>query len=140
MNTAGLRGYAPDFVRTLEGWMYVDMHSDGNTTLGALCARFGMKQPGSVFAGKSYDLGRLVAEGIARASDLTRSGLHHGLEQIKWLPAAEGEEGTLLGFGTFDRAALHGRYLVLRQWRGGTTVEAWNPPQRRSPFDAHWGR
>ena len=42
-----------------------------------------------------------------------------GLEQVKWLPAAEGEEGTTPGFGIQDRGALHGRYLVVRQWRGG---------------------
>jgi hypothetical protein len=46
------------------------------------------------------------------------------LEQVKWLPAAEGEEGTLLGFGVQDRGALHGRFLVVRQWSGGKSVEA----------------
>jgi len=42
---------------------------------------------------------------------------------VKWLPAAEGHEGTLLGFGVHDRGALHGRYLVLRQWLDGESVE-----------------
>ena len=42
---------------------------------------------------------------------------------MKWLPAAEGHEGTLLGFGKYDRGALHGRYLVLRQWLDGKSVE-----------------
>ena len=42
---------------------------------------------------------------------------------MKWLPAAEGYEGTLLGFGVHDRGALHGRYLVLRQWLDGESVE-----------------
>jgi hypothetical protein len=46
-----------------------------------------------------------------------------GLERVKWLNAAEGHEGALLGFGTYDRGALHGRYLVLRQWRDGHSVE-----------------
>ena len=58
-----------------------------------------------------------------RSENFTREGVKTGLQQIKWLPAAEGEEGTLLGFGIQDRGALHGRYLVLRQWQGGTTVE-----------------
>lgn len=39
MNTAGLRGYAPDFARVIDRWVYVDMYSDGNTTLAALRQR-----------------------------------------------------------------------------------------------------
>jgi branched-chain amino acid transport system substrate-binding protein len=39
------------------------------------------------------------------------------------LPAAEGHEGTLLGFGKYDRGALHGRYLVLRRWQNGASLE-----------------
>jgi len=46
-----------------------------------------------------------------------------GLELVKLVPAAEGWAGTTLGFGHWDRGALHGEYLVLRQWRGGTSVE-----------------
>lgn len=42
---------------------------------------------------------------------------------MKWLPAAEGMEGTVLGFGNWDRAALHGRYLVIRRWIDGRSVE-----------------
>lgn len=52
-----------------------------------------------------------------------REGVRRGLEQIKWLPAAEGMEGTLLGFGIQDRGAPPGRYLVLRQWLGGKSVK-----------------
>jgi hypothetical protein len=70
-----------------------------------------------------YDLGRLAAEGIARAYELTRDGVREGLERVKWLPAAEGYDGTLLGFGTWDRGALHGQFLVVREWRGGASVE-----------------
>jgi hypothetical protein len=28
-----------------------------------------------------------------------------------------------MGFGNFDHAALKGRYLVLREWRDGKTVQ-----------------
>ena len=123
MNTAGLRGYHGDFARDVDGWTYIDMFSDSNRTLRAL--REEMKLPlwQSVWAAKGHDLGRLVAEGLARASDFTRDGVKQGLEQVKWLPAAEGHEGTLLGFGICDQGALHGRYLVLRQWQNGETVE-----------------
>jgi ABC-type branched-subunit amino acid transport system substrate-binding protein len=123
MNTAGIRGYQPEFARTVDGWIYVDMHSDDNRTLAALRARQDAPAGSALFAAKGYDLGRLVAEGLARASERTRDGVREGLEQIKWLPAAEGFEGTLLSFGIQDRGALHGRYLVLRQWRDGETVQ-----------------
>ncbi|MET1754885.1 ABC transporter substrate-binding protein [Novosphingobium sp. RD2P27] len=122
MNTAGLRGYSGDFARICDGWTYIDMHSDTNATIKALCAAKNIPPEGALAAAKGHDLGRLVAEGIARATDHTREGLRAGLEHVKWLPAALGEEGTLLGFGVHDRGALHGRYLVLRQWLDGRSV------------------
>jgi len=123
MNTAGLRGYHGDFAQVCDGWTYVDMYSDANRTLQALKGRLGIDAAGSLSAAKGHDLGRLVAEGIARAPDLSREGLRVGLEQVKWLPAAEGADGTVLGFGIHDRGALHGRYLVLRRWDDGRSVE-----------------
>ena len=123
MNTAGLRGYHGDFAAAIDGWIYVDMHSDGNRTLSALMAEMGIAKEQAVWAAVRHDFGRLVAEGLARATEWTREGVRTGLEQVKWLPAAEGMEGTTLGFGIQDRGALHGRYLVLRQWLNGRTVE-----------------
>jgi branched-chain amino acid transport system substrate-binding protein len=123
MNTAGLRGYAPEYGRVLDGWVYVDMHADDNTTLDVLLQRLELPRAKATAAAKGYDLGRLAAEGIARAPELTRDGLKDGLERVKWLSAAEGHEGTLLGFGTHDRGALHGRYLVLRRWVDGNSVQ-----------------
>jgi ABC-type branched-subunit amino acid transport system substrate-binding protein len=123
MNTAGLRGYDPKFSAACDGWRYIDMHSDGNLTLAALRAAEGISADKAVWAAKGHDFGRLVAEALARARDWTREGVRKGLEQVKWLPAAEGTEGTTLGFGIQDRGALHGRYLVVRQWLGGRSVE-----------------
>jgi ABC-type branched-subunit amino acid transport system substrate-binding protein len=123
MNTAGLRGYDPAFAGAIDGWIYIDMHSDENRELSALCERMDIPRERAVWAAKGYDLGRLVAEGLARSAEFSREGVKTGLEQVKWLRAAEGEEGTLLGFGIRDRGALHGRYLVLRQWISGNTVE-----------------
>jgi branched-chain amino acid transport system substrate-binding protein len=123
MNTAGLRGYRGDFARACDGWFYIDMHSDTNATLQAQMARLGAPPQQALAVAKGHDIGRLVAEGLAHAADLTREGVRIGLEQVKWLPAAEGHEGTLLGFGVQDRGALHGRYLVVRQWLGGETRE-----------------
>ena len=66
-----------------------------------------------------HDLGRLVAEAIVCADHLTPAGLRDGLEHVKLLPAAIGAPGTTMGFGRWDRAALKGEFLVLRQWRDG---------------------
>jgi ABC-type branched-subunit amino acid transport system substrate-binding protein len=123
MNTAGLRGHMPDFGPLIEGWTYLDMYSDRNVTLLELRARADAPPAVGPFGAIGWDLGRLVAEGLARAPERTREGVRRGLEQVKWLPAAEGEEGTLLSFGHHDRGALHGRYLVLRRWEGGKSVE-----------------
>ena len=71
----------------------------------------------------AYDMGRLLGEAIARADHLTRSGLRHGLESVKRLPAASGHPGTTMGFGPWDHAALKGPFLVLREWRDGHTVQ-----------------
>lgn len=123
MNTAGLRGYVESYARQIDGWIYIDMYSNANRTLQALLERYGIAPQGAYGAAKAHDLARLAIEGIARAQEYTRAGIRTGLEQIKWLPAAEGEDGTLLGFGIQDRGALHGRYLVPRQWLDGRTVE-----------------
>ena len=96
---------------------------DLEETLASLRERLGIAPANSLGAAKGYDLGRLVAEGLARAPERTREGVKEGLELVKWLPAAEGHEGTLLGFGKHDRGALHGRYLVMRQWLDGNSVE-----------------
>ena len=121
MNTAGMRGAQPEFGRDIDGWHYIDMHADENRTLVDLRKRLGLDASSGAGPAFGYDVGQLLAEGLARAPELTRDGIVEGLENVKWLPAAEGHEGTLLGFGHFDRGALHGRYLVLRQWRDGVS-------------------
>ncbi|MBW8783203.1 MAG: ABC transporter substrate-binding protein [Novosphingobium sp.] len=123
MNSAGLRGYRGDFARVIDGWDYVDMIADDNRTLAALLQAADLPQRGRLAAAKGHDLGRLVAEALARSSEPTRAGVRQGLERIKWLPAAEGAEGTLLGFGIQDRGALHGRYLIVRRWQNGESIE-----------------
>jgi branched-chain amino acid transport system substrate-binding protein len=123
MNTAGLRGYDPEFARAIDGWVYVDMIADDNEVLARVREQLGEECPPGLFAAVGYDLGLLVAEGLARAPELTREGVREGLELVKLLPSAEGRAGTTLTFGHWDRGALHGQYLVLRQWRDTLTTE-----------------
>lgn len=123
-NSALMFGYAyPEFAELWEGWLYVDGVADDNRLLRRLRETLGgeaLPGPGTASA---YDLGRLVAEAVGRSVHLTRAGLRDGLERIKLLPAALGREGTYMGFGRWERSALKGEFLVLRQWRGGKSVE-----------------
>ncbi len=68
-------------------------------------------------------MGRLLGEGIAASEHLTRAGIADGLRRVKQLPASSGYEGTLMGFGVWDHAALKGHYLVLREWKDGRSVQ-----------------
>jgi hypothetical protein len=65
----------------------------------------------------------LLGEGIAQSDHLTRAGIADGLRRAKQLPATSGYEGTLMGFGTMEHAALKGHYLVFREWRDGKSVQ-----------------
>ncbi len=124
MNTAGLRGWDPEFAAAIDGFWYLDMASELNEELRRLSERHHLSFREAASASRGWDLARLVAEGLARAPERTREGVRNGLELIKWLSAAEGYEGTQLGFGHRDRGALHGRYLVVRRWVDGESVEA----------------
>ena len=109
--------------RDIDGWVYPDMYSDDNVLLSELRASLTEDRRRVNALAFGYDMGQLVAEGIARAPELSREGIKDGLEHIKVMRAAEGHEGTTLGFGRWERGALKGRYLVLRQWRDTKTVE-----------------
>jgi branched-chain amino acid transport system substrate-binding protein len=104
------------------GWTYVDTLSDTNTSLARLRERDRRTGAGPVGVA-AYDIGRLLGAGLANTMHLTREGLREGLEKVKRIPACSGREGTTMGFGNYDHAALKGPYLVLRQWRDGKSVE-----------------
>ena len=56
-----------------------------------------------------YDMGRLVALGLAHAPAPTRQGMHDGLERVKQVPSALGEPGTVMGFGKLEALRARGR-------------------------------
>ena len=123
-NSALMYGHAStDWRREWDGWHYVDAYSDGNPVLRDVVARLGDDAGAPVTVGAAYDMGRLVAEGIGAAPSPTRSAVKTNLERVKLVPAALGAAGTTMGFGCWKRAALEGRFLVLRTWRDGVSVE-----------------
>ena len=122
-NSALMFGYAQrDWRAGWEGWVYVDTVSDDNAMRADLRERNKATASGPVGVA-AYDIGRLLGEAIARGDHLTRDGIRDGLERVKRLPASSGHEGTMMGFGVWDRGALKGPYLVLRQWHDGQTVQ-----------------
>jgi ABC-type branched-subunit amino acid transport system substrate-binding protein len=122
-NSALMFGYArKDWRAGFDGWAYVDTVSDGNVRRQALKEKSPKSAAGPVGVA-AYDIGRLVGEGLSRAVHLTGDGVKEALEEVKRLPAATGYEGTTMGFGNYDHAALKGGFLVLRQWKDGKTVE-----------------
>ena len=122
-NSSLMFGYArPDWRDGWAGWEYLDGVADDNQMRAHLQEK-SKRAAGGPIGCAAYDMGRLVGEAIARAGHLTRAGLKEGLERVKQLPATSGVDGTTMGFGNFDHAALKGRYLVLREWRDGKTVQ-----------------
>jgi hypothetical protein len=117
-NSALIYGHHdPQGARDWEGWTYPDVFSETNDVYAALGdASYGV--------GAQYDMGRLIGEALARARITNGAGVMDGLEQVKAIPAASGESGTLMGFGRCERGALKGRYLVLREWRDGRSTPA----------------
>jgi ABC-type branched-subunit amino acid transport system substrate-binding protein len=122
-NSALIFGYVrADWRAAWANWEYVDTIADDNVhrrALGELDASAAAGPMGTA----AYDIGRLVGHAAGRAERIDRPGLREGLERVKQLPAASGYEGTLMGFGVWDRGALKGPFLVLRAWRDGRTVQ-----------------
>jgi branched-chain amino acid transport system substrate-binding protein len=122
-NSALMFGYAkPDWRDAWAGWEYLDGIADDNAVRRALREKSPRTAAGPIGCA-AYDIGRLVGEAITRADATDRAGLKEGLERVKQVPAASGVDGTTMGFGAWDRAALKGRYLVLREWRDRKSVQ-----------------
>jgi ABC-type branched-subunit amino acid transport system substrate-binding protein len=122
-NSALMFGYArPEWRDGYAGWEYVDTIADDNVMRAQLRERDRRVAAGPVPCA-GYDIGRLLAEALTRCEHLTRAGVADALQRVKQLPATSGHEGTLMGFGTWDRGALKGNFLVLRAWRDGRSVQ-----------------
>jgi branched-chain amino acid transport system substrate-binding protein len=131
-NSALIYGYSspPEWRERWRNWVYMDTVADDNPVYCDLLRRAPGMSPGPILAG-GYDMGRLLAEALARAPIRTREGVRIGMERIKRVPSATGMPGTTMGFGVWDREALKGDFLVPRQWEGQTSVQ-WRPPSAKS--------
>jgi branched-chain amino acid transport system substrate-binding protein len=122
-NSALMFGYVrPDWRDAWANWEYIDTIADDNAQRRTLASLDAAAAAGPIGTA-AYDLGRLIGHAAGRAERIDRSGLREGLERVKQLPAASGYQGTLMGFGVWDRGALKGPFLVLRAWRDGKTVQ-----------------
>ena len=122
-NSALMFGYArPDWRDGYAGWEYIDTIADDNTMRTKLRER-SPRAAGGPIGCCAYDIGRLLGEAVAASEHLTRAGIADGLQRVKQLPATSGYEGTQMGFGVWDHAALKGQYLVLRAWQNGHSVQ-----------------
>ena len=122
-NSALIFGYIkPEWHDAWATWEYIDTVADDNEmrrSLGLTAPRVAASPIGCC----AFDIGRLVGHAVQRADRIDPAGLREGLERVKQLPATSGYDGTLIGFGVQDHAALKGQFLVLRAWRGGRTVQ-----------------
>ncbi|HEX5616357.1 MAG TPA: ABC transporter substrate-binding protein [Acidimicrobiia bacterium] len=126
-NSALMFGYARrDWRLGFAGWEYIDTVADDNSVRDAFARRLPRAASGPIGCA-AYDIGRLLGEALVRAPDGERRAVHDALEAVKGLPAASGHDGTVVGFGAWDRGALHGRFLVLREWHDGHSRQVVRP-------------
>ena len=122
-NSALMFGYIrPEWHDAWASWEYIDTVADDNAERQRL-AELDERSAGGPIGCAAYDMGRLVGHAAHRADAISPAGLRDGLERVKQLPAASGYEGTLMGFGVWDHAALKGPFLVMRAWRHGRSVQ-----------------
>ena len=71
----------------------------------------------------SYDIGRLIGSALARADHLTATAFASRSRRSSSSPPRAGTRARRWASGTTTTRALKGRYLVLREWRDGQSVQ-----------------
>lgn len=113
-----------EWAEGLEGWHGVDqLGEDGtnpnyNAVLERFERRFG-RVSSNVVVALGYDTARAAMLGIANASIPVPSEVKVGLEQIKWMPCANGGPGCYLTFAPYDHRGYKGDFLTIRKLSGG---------------------
>jgi branched-chain amino acid transport system substrate-binding protein len=126
----GLAPYA-GLIDNFEGWVGVDQFDERNQTFTTMLDRFEKRfgrRPVHCYTAQGYDMGNVVAHGLARAKPHSRDGLRLGLETIRRLDAAAGGPGNHISFGPYDHRGYKGDYIVMRQIRNGQNVLAHEAP------------
>jgi ABC-type branched-subunit amino acid transport system substrate-binding protein len=123
----GKTGYG-GLIDNFEGWTGVDQYDERKpeftSLLDRFAARFGGRRPVHCYTAQGFDMGNLVAHGLALAKPASREGLRRGLERVRRVPATVGGPGTLMSLGPWDHRAYKGDYIVMREIRGGRNVLA----------------
>jgi len=126
----GLSPYA-GLIDNFEGWVGVDQFDERNQTFTSMLDRFEKRfgrRPVHCYTAQGYDMGNVVAHGLARAKPHTRDGLRRGLETIRRLDAAAGGPGNHISFGPWDHRGYKGDFIVMRQVLNGKNVLAAQAP------------
>jgi branched-chain amino acid transport system substrate-binding protein len=122
----GLTPYV-GLIDNFEGWVGIDQFDERNATFTSMLDRFDRRfgrRPMHCYTAQGYDMGNVVAHGLARAKPLSRDGLRRGLETVRRLDAAAGGPGNHISFGPYDHRGYKGDFIVMRQIRDGRNVVA----------------
>jgi branched-chain amino acid transport system substrate-binding protein len=125
----GLSPYA-GLIDNFEGWVGVDQFDERNQTFVAMLDRFEERfgrRPMHCYTAQGYDMGNVVAHGLAGARPHSRDGLRRGLEKVRRLDAAVGGPGNRISFGRYDHRGYKGDFIVMRQVRDRKNVLAPTP-------------
>ncbi|MGZ8818153.1 MAG: ABC transporter substrate-binding protein [Mycobacterium sp.] len=122
----GLTPYV-GLIDNFEGWVGVDQFDERNLTFTSMLDRFEKRfgrRPMHCYTAQGYDMGNVVAHGLARAKPHSREGLRRALETIRRLDAAAGGPGNHISFGPYDHRGYKGDFIVMRQIRNGQNLLA----------------
>lgn len=124
-----------EWAQGLEGWHGVDQLGEegANPNYDAMLerfqARFG-RMSRNVVVALGYDTARAAMLGIGNASIPVPSEVKIGLEQIKWMPCANGGPGCYLTFAPYDHRGYKGDFLTIRKLsRGELEFKGYYRPQ-----------
>ncbi|MGE0384988.1 MAG: ABC transporter substrate-binding protein [Gammaproteobacteria bacterium] len=123
----GKTGYG-GLIENFNGWTGIEQFDENNKyfmgMIDRFAARFGGRRPIHCYTAQGYDMGHVVAHGLAKAKPLSRDGLRRGLERVRRVPATVGHPGNVMSFGVYDHRAYKGEYIVMREIKDGKSVLA----------------
>lgn len=124
-----IEGLAPytGLIDNFEGWVGVDQFDERNHVFTDMLDRFEKRygrRPVHCYTAQGYDMGNVVAHGLATAKPHSRDGLRRSLETLRRLDAAAGGPGNHISFARYDHRGYKGQFIVMRKVVGGKNVLA----------------